>query len=176
MTANSRDDFSLKTKTALAARAGYRCSMRDCRAQTIGPDGTATGSLSVGIACHIHAASPNGPRYDPSQTPEERTAANNGIWCCANCSRIVDGDESTFSAAELGRIRREHESWIRTNLGKGQTSKFTEVAGQHQAVGVGEVVALDIEGPAIIKPGTQSSARGVGRITATRIGPTRKDD
>ena len=175
MAMSNRDDFSQKTKAALASRAGYRCSLPNCRAQTIGPDRTPDGSLSIGVACHIHAASPNGPRYDPGQSPEERASIDNGIWCCATCSRIVDGDESAFTAEELRRVRAEHETWARGTLGKSpDAEKLTEVAGEHQASGVGYVVALDIEGPAIIKPGTKSSASGIGNITATRIG--RKSD
>lgn len=97
MAVSNRDDFSQKIKTAIASRAGYRCSLPNCRAHTIGAGGTPDGSLSVGVACHIHAASPNGPRYSANQTTEERSSSDNGIWCCANCSRIVDGATSPRS-------------------------------------------------------------------------------
>ena len=40
-------DFSQKTKAALASRAGFRCSLPNCRAQTIGPDHTPDGSLKI---------------------------------------------------------------------------------------------------------------------------------
>ena len=80
-------------------------------------------------------------------------------------------DESTFTAEQLRRFRAEHEAWVRGTLGKSPDAEtLTEVAGEHQASGVGHVVALDIEGSAIIKPGTKSSASGIGNITATRIG------
>ncbi len=48
------------------------------------------------------------------------------------------------------------------------------VDGEHSAEGFGEVTGLDIEGPAIIKPGTKSRAKGTGKITGTRIG--RRED
>ncbi|MDP2857398.1 MAG: hypothetical protein Q8P50_05395 [Bacillota bacterium] len=58
----------------------------------------------------------------------------------------------------------------------GQRPKeVVEVAGEHIATGKGNVTGLDIQGPAIIKPGTRSVAEGEGNITATRIGyPRRK--
>ncbi|MDQ2644040.1 MAG: hypothetical protein M3020_09510, partial [Myxococcota bacterium] len=35
---------------------------------------------SIGKACHIHAAAKGGPRFDETQTPEQRRDAANGIW------------------------------------------------------------------------------------------------
>jgi hypothetical protein len=67
---------------------------------TIGPDG-ANNSASIGVAAHITAAANGGPRYDPSLNPEERAAAENGIWLCQTCSRLVDVDVASFSEDQL---------------------------------------------------------------------------
>ena len=51
-----------------------------------------------------------------------------------------------------------------------ETSDVVIVDGIHQAEGNGEVTGIDVQGPAIFRPGTKSTASGTGTITATRIG------
>jgi flagellar biosynthesis component FlhA len=51
-----------------------------------------------------------------------------------------------------------------------QQTNLTIVDGSHSAEGVGNVTGLDIQEAVIIKPGTKSTAKGIGNITATRIG------
>jgi len=91
-----RDDFRSPVIRTIAQRAGYRCSNQTCLRPTIGPDG-ADDSASIGVAAHITAAAEGGPRYDPALTPEERAAAENGIWLCQTCSRLVDVDITSHS-------------------------------------------------------------------------------
>jgi hypothetical protein len=67
---------------------------------TIGPDG-ADESGSIGVAAHITAAAEGGPRYDSTLTTEERAAAENGIWLCQTCSRLVDVDVVSHSIDQL---------------------------------------------------------------------------
>lgn len=92
----NRDDFRSPIIRTIAQRAGYRCSNETCLRPTIGPDG-ADDSSSIGVAAHITAAAEGGPRYDPTLTPEERAAAENGIWLCQTCSRLVDVDVTSHS-------------------------------------------------------------------------------
>lgn len=96
----NRDDFKAPVIRTIAQRAGYRCSNQDCLRPTIGPDG-ADDSASIGVAAHITAAAEGGPRYDPTLTPEERAAAENGIWLCQTCSRLVDVDVISHSIDQL---------------------------------------------------------------------------
>lgn len=96
----SRDDFRAPVIRTIAQRAGYRCSNQTCLRPTIGPDG-ADKSASIGVAAHITAAAEGGPRYDPSLTPEERGAAENGIWLCQTCSRLVDVDVAGHPVNQL---------------------------------------------------------------------------
>ena len=53
-----RDEFSVKTKEKLAKRVAYRCSNPQCRKPTIGPKDESDGTISIGEAAHIRAASP----------------------------------------------------------------------------------------------------------------------
>ena len=72
MPTNKRDDFSAPTKDALARRVGLHCSNPACWQITSGPADDPRRAVSVGVAAHITAASPDGPRYDPGLTPEQR--------------------------------------------------------------------------------------------------------
>jgi hypothetical protein len=96
----SRDDFRTPVIRTIAQRAGYRCSNQTCLRPTIGPDGVDE-SASIGVAAHITAAAKGGPRYDPTLTSEERSAAENGIWLCQTCSRLVDVDIASHSIDQL---------------------------------------------------------------------------
>jgi hypothetical protein len=96
----NRDDFRATVIRTIAQRSGYRCSNQTCLRPTIGPDG-ADESASIGVAAHITAAAEGGPRYDPTLTAEERAAAENGIWLCQTCSRLVDVDVASHSIDQL---------------------------------------------------------------------------
>lgn len=98
----TRDNFPESVRERLAAEVGYRCSLPDCGAPTIGPSATEPkGVNNSGVAAHITAAAPKGPRYDSSLTPEERASHENGVHCCPKHARIVDNDPSAYSVAQL---------------------------------------------------------------------------
>jgi NAD(P)-dependent dehydrogenase (short-subunit alcohol dehydrogenase family) len=110
---NSRDDFSAKVKRAVAARAGWLCSLRGCGKHTTGPSEEGDDEVAItGEAAHICAASP-GPgarRYDVSMTPGERSGINNAIWLCSDHAKLIDRDEARFTAEQLRAMKREHEA------------------------------------------------------------------
>lgn len=114
---SNRDDFTVAVKRVLAQRAGYLCSKPGCRKLTIKPHSDPEKSLSNGVAAHIHAASENGPRYDPNQTPEERSSINNGIWLCHDHSDIIDKDENAYPAMLLREWKAQHEEFINNDGG-----------------------------------------------------------
>ncbi|MBV7426770.1 MULTISPECIES: hypothetical protein [unclassified Acidovorax] len=101
----ARDDFKKSVKDDLAKRVGYMCSNPDCAAMTSGPRRGASGAVVLGMACHIYAASPGGPRYKTAMTIAERTHSDNGIWLCRNCGTRVDSDAEGFPAELLMRWR-----------------------------------------------------------------------
>jgi hypothetical protein len=111
-------DFSLEVKRQLANRAGHRCSMPSCRAPTSGPSDARVGLASnTGVAAHIRAASPGGPRYDPSQTAEERRSIENGIWLCSTDAKKID-DELRYTVELLESWRELAQDRAREELGR----------------------------------------------------------
>lgn len=97
-----RDDFTSTTKSKIASRVGYRCSAPNCRRSTSRPDPVNTSeAINQGVAAHIHAASPGGPRFDKIMSTEQRKAAENGIWLCQNCAKVIDSSEDAFPASLL---------------------------------------------------------------------------
>ncbi len=89
------------TKEILAQRVGSRCSNPNCRKLTSGPQENSTKAINIGVAAHITAASPNGPRYDPRLSPEERRSIDNGIWLCQNCAKLIDNDSARYTITLL---------------------------------------------------------------------------
>lgn len=108
----TREEFSAATKRTLAQRAAYRCSNPECRSVTTGPHSDPDRSLTTGVAAHIHAAAPGGPRYDGAQTSEERRSLGNGIWLCHSCSDRVDKDPERYPADKLEGWKEQHDVWV----------------------------------------------------------------
>jgi hypothetical protein len=113
---NKRDDFSPKTKSAVALRASQRCSFPGCPQITAGPSDEYLDAVTmVGQAAHIHgAASGQGSRrYLPSMTPQERRDIANAIWLCGTHATLIDRDGVTFTANDLRQMKRTHEARCR---------------------------------------------------------------
>ena len=94
-----RDEFSEAVKRAVAARVAYVCSNPDCRAPTSGPHEEPTKAVNLGVAAHITAAAPLGPRYVTTLTAEQRSSAENALWLCQNCAKLLDSDVAKFTNA-----------------------------------------------------------------------------
>ena len=114
----ARDNFSQKTIEKLRARTGYHCSNPDCGVFTVAAGTDENEVTSIGIAAHIYAASPGGPRYRSEMSPRERKAIANGIWLCANCSVFIDRDVERCTADLLMSWRESAEAAARARLGK----------------------------------------------------------
>lgn len=102
----SRDDFSLAVLRQLAAEVSFLCSNPTCCAVTVGPSQEKSIS-NVGVGAHITAAAPGGPRFDKRLTPAQRSAAENGMWMCHRCGRLVDNDAETYPVRLLRKWKRD---------------------------------------------------------------------
>lgn len=146
-----RDDFTAASKRLLAERAGYICSNPECRRSQLGPaDGDSNKSVNLGKAAHICAAASGGPRYDESQTPEQRSSINNGIYLCGVCADLIDKNNGVGHPTDMVRDWKEsHEQWVRDRLNKGELDNtaydsviWQEVSSTVGAVGKAETVNI----------------------------------
>ena len=113
-----RDDFAIEVKRTVAARVNHLCSNSACRAPTSGPQVDPTKALNIGVAAHITAASPDGPRYNRDFTPEQRKHADNAIWLCQNCGKLIDNDPERFTEKEIRHWKEEAEAEAFSKIGK----------------------------------------------------------
>jgi hypothetical protein len=113
-----RDDFPEATKRRIATRAGHCCSRPECGAATSGPQLDPHGTLNVGVAAHIHAASEGGPRFSQEMSPSQRSAAGNGLWLCQTCAKLIDNDPLRYSAQELRNWKTKAEAAALEAIGK----------------------------------------------------------
>lgn len=80
---------------------------------------------------------------------------------------LTDGDRAW--------LREQFANWIHASLNRKPDTPLSMVSGKHEAYGQGEIIGLDIQGAAIIGSGTIVRASGQGKVTGTRIGPSRKE-
>jgi hypothetical protein len=133
-----RDDFPKLTITEIAKGVGYRCSNPDCGRPTVGANAAQDGIITIGVAAHIRAASPGGPRFDPAQSRETRRRTDNGIWLCQSCGKLVDADPERFTVEVLVRWKREAQDRAFREL------VAPEIAGRNEeAERIGSIVAAD---------------------------------
>lgn len=113
-----RDDFPKTTINLLRKRAAGHCSNPDCQVATEGPGKDPDVAITTGIAAHIKAASPGGPRYDPGMTKAQRQSHENGIWLCAGCATRIDRDVSGHPVDLLIGWRSQAEDWACSQINR----------------------------------------------------------
>jgi len=105
-----RDEFDEKAKDILARRVGFRCSNPTCRKLTSGPQSNPLKAINIGVAAHITAASPGGPRYDSCLSQEQRSSVENGIWLCQACAKLIDNDAQRYPVSILLQWKEQSEN------------------------------------------------------------------
>jgi hypothetical protein len=138
-----RADFSPATRRVIAERAGYQCSVLNCGKPTVGPGPGNTKSLHTGMAAHIYAASPGGPRGTGGLTAAERSEPENGIWCCYSHGKAIDSaNGNAYSAAQLKAWKRLHESRKSAEMGGVPHDRF----GLVESIAVNSAPASSLSG------------------------------
>jgi hypothetical protein len=114
-------EFSSAIKKHLERQAGGSCSNPDCRAPTSGPVEDPGSSSSVGDAAHIVSPRPDGARHVSNF---DFQAADNGIWLCVCCHRMVDNDERTYPRQLLEQWKRSARVQAKSKLGRPAASSY----------------------------------------------------
>ena len=96
---------------ALFAKAGNVCAFPGCNHELITHD-----NLYVAEICHIEAAEPGGPRYNPKSNDEQRRSYENLLLLCHAHHRRVDSDTNTYSVEILTAMKAKHESSAIRNI------------------------------------------------------------
>lgn len=112
-----RDNFSSATIKKLKEMVGDVCSHPECRVVTGGSKFLGENTFSIGVAAHICAAAPGGPRYDSNMTSEQRSSYENGIWLCQTHARMIDADISRFPKNLLLTWRKDAEQLSTQRVG-----------------------------------------------------------
>ena len=115
---NNRDNFTQATIDKLSRKVANLCSNPECRILVMSAKAQGNqGLANLGVAAHICAASPNGPRYDSAMTTEERKHENNGIWLCQSCARLIDIEPDNYPKELLLEWKSEAAKFARSKLG-----------------------------------------------------------
>ncbi|PMH28178.1 hypothetical protein BCU71_06300 [Vibrio lentus] len=116
---HKRHNFTQSVIQQMRDAVANLCSQPDCRVLTVAAKlDNESNKANVGVAAHICAAAPGGPRYDGNQTEAQRKNINNGIWLCYNCSRLIDIDEDAYPVEVLHKWKQEAQLLARQSLGK----------------------------------------------------------
>jgi hypothetical protein len=77
---------------------------------TVGAAPDHDGVINVGVAAHITAASPGGPRFDGTISAEVRADQANGIWLCQTHAKLIDSDSGYYTVEILRNWKRAAEA------------------------------------------------------------------
>ncbi|MBO7747924.1 hypothetical protein I8J29_27405 [Paenibacillus sp. MWE-103] len=92
------------TVKMLFAVSSNQCSFPTCTNPLV------DGKKVTGRICHIKARSEGGPRYDPTQTNDERRGFDNLLLMCPIHHDIIDSDVDSYTVERLQEIKKKHES------------------------------------------------------------------
>lgn len=107
--------LSRKTDKVLFG-SSMHCAYPGCNTPLVEPSTEKTEAIVVADECHIHAISPNGPRWKEGLTEKELNSPDNLILLCPNHHRLVDSQPEKFTADLLKKLKREHEAKIMNQL------------------------------------------------------------
>ena len=145
------------TIRALFAKSGNVCAFPKCEHKLVEDD-----NLYVGNVCHIEAAEPQGPRYNPNSTDDERRGYSNLILLCHAHHRRIDFDENTYTVRVLRRMKTQGKasadratlpisSSIVSQVEREMAGQFSDYTGQREPTKVKnlsrlyEVIELNLE-------------------------------
>lgn len=118
----SEHSYSDPTLKKLFGLSGNLCAFPNCTKRMISENGNVFGQI-----CHIEAAKPNEPRFNPAQTSQQRKSYENLILLCPN-HHSETNDESVYTVEKLKQMKKDHEDKFKQNpfyVSDEQVSKIT---------------------------------------------------
>ncbi len=103
---NGPSEPSRPTVKRLFALSGNLCAFPKCQSSLVD---SLSGSI-VGEICHIRGKMPGAPRYDATQSNEQRHGFDNLILLCNVHHKIVDDDYIAYTVERLLQLKQQHES------------------------------------------------------------------
>ena len=140
------DDFSAPTIRVIAQRSGYVCAYPNCLAPTSGPAIDGEKSVNIGVAAHITAASPNGPRFESDMTAEQRRDAENGLWMCSTHAALIDRDVDRYLTDLLRDWKFAAEDRAMKMLGQPLGCASGKIASVSPATRLGAAYSVLVDG------------------------------
>ncbi len=99
-------------KRELYIRSGNQCAFPDCDTVLMTRDG-----VMIGRICHIEAAMPDGKRFNPAMSNEERRSYANLLLLCGDHHTIIDDNAERFPVKKLREMKGQHEAVRSEKLG-----------------------------------------------------------
>lgn len=96
-----------KTIKQLFAFSGNVCAYPGCQLPIVERAGTITGEI-----CHIRARHHHGPRYDVTQSEEERHSMANLILLCRRHHKVIDSEPELYTVDTLIEMKSIHENIV----------------------------------------------------------------
>jgi len=96
-----------KTIKKLFALSGNTCAYPGCQLPIVESGGTITGEV-----CHIRARHAGGPRFDASQSEDDRHSHANLILLCRHHHKVIDSAPDLYTADALMEMKKIHEDVI----------------------------------------------------------------
>jgi hypothetical protein len=105
-----------KTRKLLWARSGNRCVF--CGAELImePQPGSLDNESVTGDECHINSPKPGGPRHDPTLSARSLDEYSNLILLCKTHHKLIDDQQTTYTAEDLRKRKLQHEAWVTQSL------------------------------------------------------------
>ena len=93
---------SVQTIKRLFGESGNLCAFPNCAQPLI------SGSVVMGKVCHIKGRKPGSPRYDVTQSDQDRHGYENLILMCGVHHDVIDNDEKSYTVERLHEIKSAH--------------------------------------------------------------------
>lgn len=144
------------TLKRLLTLSGNRCAFPKCPQPLIDPGS----NKFIGHICHIRAASRNGPRFDETQSDEERHGYGNLLMLCPVHHTVVDADVAAYPVARLEAMKAEREK--AASVGSPLDASILDAA-------IASLTDVSVQGGSVII--SQGQLGGQVAHSITNIGP-----